>query len=54
MKDMKIAGFGLGAIITALGLILWSPIIGGYNWMGFIIMLVGLVGFGGFAKGKWY
>lgn len=54
MKDMKIAGFGLGAIITAIGLILWSPIVSGQNILGIIITLVGLIGFGGFAKGKWY
>lgn len=54
MKDMKIAGIGLGAIITAIGLILWSPIVDGSNLIGFVITLVGLMGFGGFSKGKWY
>jgi len=53
MKDMKIAGIGAGAIITALGLILIWPI-NGFNFIGIIITLVGLLGFGGFAKGKWY
>lgn len=54
MKDMQIAGLGAGTVITALGLILWSPIIGGFNVLGFIITLIGLIGFGGFAKDKWY
>ncbi len=54
MKDMKIAGIGVGAIITALGLILWSPIVENWNGWGIIITLVGLIGFGGFSKGKWY
>ena len=54
MADTKVAGIGIGAIITALGLILWSPIVDGWNWIGFIITLVGLIGFGGFSKGKWY
>jgi len=54
MKDMKLAGIGAGGIITALGLILWSPLVGGWNWIGAIITLVGLVGFGGFSKGKRY
>jgi hypothetical protein len=54
MKDMKIAGFGMGAIVTAIGLILWSPIVGGFNFIGIVITLIGLIGFGGFAKGKWY
>ncbi len=54
MRDMKVAGIGLGAIITGFGLLLVSPIIDGFNWIGIIITLVGLVGFGGFAKGKWY
>ena len=54
MKDMKVAGIGIGAIITAIGLILWSPIVGGFNLIGILITLVGLIGFGGFSKGKWY
>ncbi|MGB5757592.1 MAG: hypothetical protein WBM50_11810 [Acidimicrobiales bacterium] len=53
MKDMKIAGIGVGAIITALGLLLIWPI-DGYNVIGILLTLVGLIGFGGFAKGKWY
>lgn len=53
MQDMKIAGIGLGAIITLIGLILIWPV-DGYNFLGIIITLVGLIGFGGFAKGKWY
>ncbi len=53
MKDMQIAGIGLGAIITALGLLLIWPI-DGYNVIGIILTLVGLIGFGGFSKGKWY
>lgn len=54
MADMKSGGIGMGAIITGLGLVLWSPIISGWNFIGIIITLVGLIGFGGFAKGKWY
>lgn len=54
LQGMEIAGFGSGAIITALGLLLWSPIVTGWNMLGFIITLVGLIGFGGFAKNKWY
>lgn len=54
MKDMKVAGIGAGALITGFGLLLWSPIIDGRNFLGIIITLVGLIGFGGFSKGKWY
>jgi len=54
LKNMEIAGFSSGAVITALGLLLWSPIIGGFNLIGFVLTLVGLIGFGGFAKNKWY
>ncbi|MGI9599091.1 MAG: hypothetical protein ACR2QK_23205 [Acidimicrobiales bacterium] len=53
MKDMKIAGIGVGAIITALGLILIWPV-DGWNLTGIILTLIGLIGFGGFSKGKWY
>jgi hypothetical protein len=44
-------GIGLGGILVILGIVLvivWS------FWWGLIIGLVGLVFFGGFARGKWY
>jgi ABC-type Mn2+/Zn2+ transport system permease subunit len=44
-------GIGLGGVVVIVGLILaftWST-----AW-GIIIVLIGLVVFGGFAKGKWY
>jgi hypothetical protein len=46
-----IAGIGLGGILVILGIIVaifWSL------WIGIIIILVGLIAFGGFARGKWY
>ena len=54
IKNMEIAGISSGAIITGLGLLLWSPIIDGWNGTGILLTLVGLIGFGGFAKNKWY
>jgi hypothetical protein len=45
------AGIGLGGILVIIGVVLaiiWSV------WIGVIIALVGLVAFGGFARGKWY
>jgi CHASE2 domain-containing sensor protein len=44
-------GLTLGGIIVIVGIILifvWS------FWIGLIIALVGLVFFGGFARGRWY
>ncbi len=44
-------GITLGGIIVIVGIVLmfvWS------FWIGLIIALVGLLAFGGFAKGKWY
>jgi hypothetical protein len=46
-----IAGISLGGIIVIVGIVLmiiWS------FWIGLIIVLVGLIAFGGFARGKWY
>jgi uncharacterized membrane protein len=46
-----IAGISLGGIIVIVGIvvmIVWSFL------LGLIIVLVGLVAFGGFARGKWY
>jgi len=44
-------GIGLGGILVIAGIVIalaWSPL------LGIIIAVVGLVAFGGFAKGKWY
>jgi hypothetical protein len=44
-------GITLGGIIVIVGIVLmlvWSL------WLGLIIALVGLVAFGGFARGRWY
>ena len=45
------AGIGLGGILVIIGIIValvWSV------WIGIIIALIGLVAFGGFARGRWY
>lgn len=44
-------GIGLGGILVIVGIVLaivWSV------WIGIIIALVGLLAFGGFARGRWY
>jgi hypothetical protein len=49
--DRHSGGITLGGIITIAGIVLmiiWS------FWIGLIVALVGLVAFGGFARGKWY
>ena len=46
-----LAGVSIGGIIVIVGIIamiFWSW------WVGLIIVLVGLIAFGGFARGKWY
>lgn len=45
------AGIGLGGILVIIGIIL---LITGHMLWGIILGVVGLVAFGGFAKGKWY
>jgi hypothetical protein len=47
----SVGGIGIGGILVIIGIVLmivWS------FWIGLIILLIGLVAFGGFAKGKWY
>jgi hypothetical protein len=47
----NVGGIGLGGILVIVGIVVmlvWSVL------LGVIIALVGLVAFGGFAKGKWY
>ena len=44
-------GIGLGGILVIVGVILaiiWNL------WIGIIIALIGLIAFGGFARGRWY
>jgi hypothetical protein len=46
-----IGGISLGGLIVIAGIlvaILWKV------WLGIIIILIGLIAFGGFVKGKWY
>jgi hypothetical protein len=44
-------GISVGGIIVIVGIVLmiiWSL------WIGLIVALIGLLAFGGFARGKWY
>jgi hypothetical protein len=46
-----IGGISLGGILVIIGIIVavfWSL------WLGIIIALIGLIAFGGFARGRWY
>lgn len=46
-----IGGISTGGILVIIGIvvmIVWS------FWIGLIILLVGLIAFGGFARGRWY
>lgn len=47
----SIGGIGVGGILVIAGILV--AIFGSF-WIGLIIALVGLIAFGGFAKGKWY
>ena len=51
MADTRLGGISLGGIIVIVGILV---MIFGSFWLGLIIALVGLIAFGGFAKGKWY
>ena len=45
------AGISLGGLIVILGILIaifWSL------WIGVIVALIGLLAFGGFARGRWY
>jgi hypothetical protein len=44
-------GISLGGILVIAGIVVaifWSV------WLGLIIALIGLIAFGGFARGRWY
>jgi len=44
-------GISLGGVIVIVGIVLmifWS------FWVGLVVALLGLIAFGGFARGRWY
>lgn len=44
-------GISVGGIIVIVGIVImlvWSL------WIGLIVALIGLLAFGGFARGRWY
>ena len=50
-RDSGIGGISLGGILVIVGIVLmivWS------FWIGLVVALIGLIAFGGFARGKWY
>jgi hypothetical protein len=50
-RGAGVGGISLGGILVIIGIVLmlvWS------FWVGLIVLLVGLIAFGGFARGKWY
>jgi hypothetical protein len=52
MGDTRIAGISLGGVLVIAGLVL--AILLSHWWIGLLIILTGLVFFGGFSRGKWY
>ncbi|NNF54547.1 MAG: hypothetical protein HKN03_08910 [Acidimicrobiales bacterium] len=47
----NIAGIGIGGLLVIAGILI---AIFGSTTLGIIVALVGLIAFGGFAKGRWY
>ena len=50
-EGFNIGGIGIGGLLVIAGILVL--LFGHWIW-GLILILVGLVAFGGFAKGKWY
>jgi hypothetical protein len=44
-------GISLGGIVVIVGIVLMFVV---SFWLGVVVTLVGLIAFGGFARGKWY
>ncbi len=44
-------GISLGGILVIVGIVvaIFGPL-----WLGILIAVIGLVAFGGFARGRWY
>ena len=50
-KGGSIAGISTGGIIVIIGIVLMFVV---SFLIGLIVVLIGLMAFGGFARGKWY
>ena len=50
-SGFSIAGIGTGGLLVIAGVLI---AVFGSTLLGIIVALVGLVAFGGFAKGRWY
>jgi len=46
-----LGGISLGGILVIIGIVVW--LLWSF-WLGLIIALIGLIAFGGFARGRWY
>ena len=50
-RGVSVGGISVGGILVIIGIIIaifWSL------WIGIIVALIGLLAFGGFARGRWY
>ena len=50
-RERGIGGISLGGIIVIVGIVLMFV---ASWWIGLIVVLIGLIAFGGFARGRWY
>ena len=52
-RGLAVAGEAeIGGGLVIAGLVVWLVL--GWFWIGVIVVLLGLVAFGGFVRGKWY
>jgi hypothetical protein len=51
MAERRFGGITVGGILVIAGILIW---IFWSFWIGLIVALIGLIAFGGFARGKWY
>ncbi len=47
-----VAGISTGGVLVLVGLALW--LLAGWTFIGIVLIIIGLVAFGGFARGRWY
>jgi hypothetical protein len=50
-SEGKGIGLSLGGALVIAGVLIW---IFWSFWFGLIVALIGLIAFGGFARGRWY
>ena len=50
LNPLAVADVVTGVVVAAIGLVMWSPLVSGMNWIGLLLTLVGLYALARYVK----